>query len=77
MEEAAQCQHPEKGCGAAQNRFAWTLDWRYVAITAVLEQQIHLENSALERGHGDFILVEGKDWKAIFILRRVPSNTRS
>lgn len=49
MEEAAQCQHPEKGCGAAQNCFAWTLDWRYVAITAVLEQQIHLENSALEK----------------------------
>lgn len=29
-----------------------------MAITAVLEQQIDLENSALDRQHGDFILVE-------------------
>lgn len=29
-------------------------------MTAVLEQQIHPENSALERQHGDFILVEDR-----------------
>lgn len=29
-----------------------------MAITAVLEQQIDLGSSALERQHGDFILVE-------------------
>lgn len=75
MEEAGQRWHPEKGCGAAQNHFAWTLDWRCLAITAVIEQQIDPENSALERQHGDFILVEERT-EEMSILCRVPSNIK-